>query len=121
MKHPIQPTEKDAHGVMRFKVNAIVKFLLEAGPYDMNSLALMNFTDEDREQFAQLIGYSVSGFSELPYASDEALELAASYETEPVKRLEQRIVHLENVLMNLRQNLRQPIADLYGIHPDDLR
>ena len=36
----------------------------------------MPFSDEDREQFAQLIGYSVSGFGELSYASAEMVEKA---------------------------------------------
>ncbi len=66
------------NGVTRFKQNAIVKFLLEAGPYDMNQLAKMPFTNEDREQFAQLIGYSLSGFSELSYVSDDTYDRAQS-------------------------------------------
>lgn len=69
--HPVQPLIVDADGVMRFKANAIVRFLLNAGPFDMNHLALMPFTQEDREQFAQLIGYSLSGFGELSYVTDE--------------------------------------------------
>jgi len=64
----------DEHGVLRFRGNAIVKFLLEAGPFDMNTLARMPFSRRDREQFAQLIGYSVIGFSELPYVRDETWE-----------------------------------------------
>lgn len=66
--HPTQPTISDSDGTLRFKRNEIVAFLLDAGPFDMNILARMNFSDEDRRQFAQLIGYSVSGYSELPYA-----------------------------------------------------
>ena len=66
--HPMQPVEIDKKGVMRFKKNAIVEFLLEHGPFDMNDLACMNFSDDDRVQFAQLIGYSVSGFANLSYA-----------------------------------------------------
>jgi hypothetical protein len=72
MSHPIQPIYRDEHGTLRFKPNAIVRFLLDAGPYDMNKLAMMPWGDEDRQQFAQLIGYSVSGYSELSYVSDEA-------------------------------------------------
>lgn len=68
MIHPIQPLAKDTDGVIRFVPNKIVRFLLDAGPFDMNQLALMPFSDEDREQFAQLIGYSLCGLSELPYA-----------------------------------------------------
>lgn len=78
MKHPVQPLETDSSGVLRFKKNAIVRFLLDAGPFDMNQLALMPFSQEDREQFAQLIGYSLSGFGELSYVSDETYERAVA-------------------------------------------
>lgn len=64
--HPTQPILMQ-QGVARFKKNAIVCFLLDHGPFDMNKLAVMDFSDEDRVQFAQLIGYSVSGFGELSY------------------------------------------------------
>lgn len=75
-KHPIQPLVKDGHGVVRFKRNAIVRFLLDAGPHDMNKLAVLDFSDEDREQFAQLIGYSLSGFGELSYVHDRTYDAA---------------------------------------------
>ncbi len=74
MKHPNQPLEKDSEGIQRFKQNKIVRYLLDAGPFDMNDLALMPFDDEDRQQFAQLIGYSVCGYSDLDYVSDERFE-----------------------------------------------
>ena len=74
-KHPRQPIVTDEHGVKRFKQNAIVRELLDrataAKIMDMNAIALMNFSDEDRQQFAQLIGYSVSGYSELSYVSEQ--------------------------------------------------
>lgn len=41
----------------------------------MNTLARLKFPDVDRAQFAQLIGYSVSGYGELSYT-----ELDAAYE-----------------------------------------
>ena len=69
MKHPIQPLCFDGYGTVRFKKNEIVEFLLDNGGFDMNKLALLDFSDEDREQFAQLIGYSIYGFSELSYVS----------------------------------------------------
>ncbi len=77
-KHPIQPLIEDECGIHRFKKNAIVRHLLDVGPFDMNQLACLPFSDEDREQFAQLIGYSLSGFSELDYVSDETYERAAA-------------------------------------------
>jgi hypothetical protein len=75
-RHPIQPLEHDENGVIRFKANAIVKHLLDAGGIDLNQLARMEFAREDREQFAQLIGYSLSGFSGLDYVSAETLAAA---------------------------------------------
>ena len=68
----LQPIALDKEGTARFKVNAIVRLLLDDGKYDMNRLALLPFSKSDREQFAQLIGYSVGGFNELSYVSDAA-------------------------------------------------
>jgi hypothetical protein len=74
--HPMQPLVYDDEEIVRFKKNTIVRYLLDSGTADMNTLALMPFSDEDRVQFAQLIGYSVSGFSELSYVSDEVYDQA---------------------------------------------
>ncbi len=71
MSHPIQEIVKSKNGVLRFKENKIVTYLLDKGPFDMNHLAMQEFSKEDLEQFAQLIGYSVDGFSNLSYVSDE--------------------------------------------------
>jgi len=68
MKHPTQPIETDEDGVRRFKRNAIVRYILDAGPLNMNDIALMPFSREDRQQFAQLIGYSFSGYMDLSYS-----------------------------------------------------
>ena len=76
MSHPMQEIVTDAQGTRRFRANPIVRWLLDAGPFDMNTIAVTPFSDEDREQFAQLIGYSVCGFAELSYVSDEAVERA---------------------------------------------
>jgi len=70
---PLQPIVRDEDGILRFEKNAIVKFLLDDGPNDMNRLARIPFSREDREQFAQLIGYSVFGLGQLPYVSAEML------------------------------------------------
>lgn len=68
MKHPMQPVYRDHHGVIRFKPNKIIKHLQRLGIIDLNSLARYNFPEEDWNQLAQLIGYSVSGFGDLDYA-----------------------------------------------------
>ena len=78
LRHPIQPAADDGNDVLRFKENAIVKFLLDEGPLDMNALARMPFSAEDREQFAQLIGYSVVGFYDLSYVRAETTERVES-------------------------------------------
>jgi len=74
--YPMQPLKKDEHGSWRFVQNKIVRYILDFGGISLNDLALLNFSDEDRQQFAQLIGYSLSGYSELDYVSDEAFERA---------------------------------------------
>ena len=74
-EHPRQPIEIDAHGVARFKRNNIVRTLLDVatmkGHLDMNTIAVLPFSPEDRIQFAQLIGYSVSGAGDLGYMPED--------------------------------------------------
>lgn len=58
-------------GVIRFQANAIVRDLLDFATehgFGLNEIAAKNYPRQDREQLAQLIGYSTSGFGELPYA-----------------------------------------------------
>lgn len=69
-KHPLQPIERDAKGVIRFRPNKIVQHLLDHGGIDLNRLAVLGFDREEHEHFAQLIGYSVSGFGSLSYVSE---------------------------------------------------
>lgn len=77
MKNPIQPTLIDKHGVKRFKINKIVEYLLDTHPnVDMNTIALKGFTGDDRQQFAQLIGYSLSGYGDLSYVDDDSYRAA---------------------------------------------
>ena len=73
MTQPMQPIEWDGHGVIRFKQNAIIYWLFCEGKLNLNEIAVQDFSDEDRMQLAQLLGYSVSGFGDLSYASDEVV------------------------------------------------
>lgn len=75
-KHPNQPVIREPNGVIRFKRNHIVQYLLDNGKIDLNTLARIPFDNDDRNQFAQLIGYSVTGFGELDYADPERVEWA---------------------------------------------
>jgi hypothetical protein len=87
--HPMQPIAKDEYGVYRFKANPIVRYLLDWGGIDMNKLAALEFDDADREHFAQLIGYSVGGYGELSYVSDESYHRATA-EIERIDRAAER-------------------------------
>lgn len=121
MKHPIQPIEKDKNGVARFKKNAIVEFLLDNGPFDLNDIAVKDFSKEDSQQFAQLIGYSLGGYSELRgYVDDEAYYVAERMYEKGLSEKDARIDFLEELVKNLKDKLRKPMAELFEIHPDDL-
>lgn len=120
MNHPIQPLEEDEFGVIRFKSNAIVRFLLDNGSFDMNTIALKNFSNEDREQFAQLIGYSLGGFGDLSYVSNETYETAHIMSVTKKSESEARIEYLEGIIENIKDNMKNFVIDLFNIHPDDL-
>lgn len=94
-KHPVQPVIQDEHGVHRFKANSIVRFLLDIGKHNLNDLAVMDFPDEDWEQFSQLTGYSVSGFCDLSYVTDR----------------------VANKGLKRSEKLAKTLSNLSGIHP----
>ena len=76
-RQPTQPIIFDSHGVERFQSNKIVEYLLDKTPYAMNDIAMIDFPIGDRVQFAQLIGYSVSGLGDLHYVTKQAWARAA--------------------------------------------
>lgn len=121
MNQPIQPLYTDEHGTTRFKANAIVRYILDNGGVNMNRLAVIDFSREDREQFAQLIGYSLSGFGSLSYATDETYETAEAMFKEGKTETQARIEYLETEIAALRESLVEPMARLFGRHPDDFR
>jgi hypothetical protein len=70
----MQPIVRDDKGVIRFRENAIVRHILDVASEhgaNLNDIACRPFSTEDREQLAQLIGYSIGGYAELPYVRDE--------------------------------------------------
>jgi len=73
IRHPYQPIVI-VDGVARFKANSIINYLFNSGKLDLNHLELIHFEREDRIQIAQLLGYSLSGFQELPYVTDEDID-----------------------------------------------
>jgi hypothetical protein len=76
---PMQPIIVE-DGKARFQKNAIVRWLLDmsaAGQrVDLQGIALTPFTVEDREQFLQLIGYTVTGFGECSYVRKASVDKA---------------------------------------------
>lgn len=120
MNHPIQPLAADEHGVLRFKQNAIVRYLLDHGGIDLNQIAVLPFDNADREQFAQLIGYSLGGFGDLEYVSNETYETAARMDEHGLGEDKARIAYLEEMLNEIKEALRAPVAHLFNVHTDDL-
>lgn len=81
----MQPLVYDSNGTLRFKANRIVADLIDrataAKIMDLNTIRaeaqLHNkYTKEEQQQFAQLIGYSLSGYAELGYVTDAAWKRA---------------------------------------------
>jgi len=114
----------DDHGVLRFQENKIVSFLLEfarAHGTTLNELAMMQFSKEDWQQFSQLHGYSLSGYGDLSYVDDVSYATAERMHDDPeLSDKDARIQSLESVLANIKDGLREPIAELFGVHPNDL-
>lgn len=135
MTHPIQPIIKTDDGVLRFKGNKIISYLLDwcasknshpgytsdtSGPApDMNHLATMDFSREDWQQLAQLYGYSLGGFSELSYVDADTYGAVVEISKGKDER-DARIAHLQKELNAVRKALRNPMARLFGVHPNDL-
>ena len=119
---PIQPIYTDDHGTLRFRENKIVRFLLDNGGLDLNQLArMLPDCREDWEQFAQLIGDSLSGFGDLSYVSNETDEAVDAMVRKGLSERDARIQHLESIVEGLRQDVRQMAPRLFRIHPDDLQ
>lgn len=75
-KHPMQRIELDDHGVIRFRMNKIIRDAVDSGAIDLNKIAVMDYSAADRMQLAQLIGYSVSGYGDLSYSSQKSVRIA---------------------------------------------
>ncbi len=120
MTQPIQPLALDSRGTLRFKENALVRYILDNGGIDMNHLAMIDFPQEDREQFAQLIGYSLSGFADLSYVTDATYGAAEKMYEDGLSDKDARIAELEETLAGIREGLRIAAEAAFRIHPDDL-
>jgi len=112
---PIQPI--NGH---RFIPNRIVESLLELVPGYLNKIALMDFTDQERTQFAQLIGYSLSGFADLNYVDDETYAAARKIASSGVSEEVARNSALREQLNEARKGIKVAATALFKIHLDDL-
>jgi len=86
VNYPMQPLHIDQFGTLRFKTNPIVQHLLDVAGnvgVNMNTIAMQGFEPEDRMQFAQPIGYSLSGYGELSYVTDESYYRASAAAPKP--------------------------------------
>jgi len=123
MRQPIQPLYKDEHGLVRFKENKIVRQLLDFASsrgMSLNDIAMRDYSQEDRVQFAQLIGYSLSGFGTLSYVDNDTYEAAALMKYDVLDEKDARIQALTEKLDGVRETMRELVPQLFNIHPDDL-
>ena len=77
--HPTQPLYVDKDGILRFRPNILVRYLLDAAGQgqriDMNALAILpGVSAEEHAHFAQLIGYSVSGWGDISFVNEGCSE-----------------------------------------------
>ncbi len=86
----------------------------------MNDLAIIPFDNEDREQFAQLIGYSLSGYGSLSYVSNDSYDTAAYMETNGDNELVAENKVLKEELTELRRHVKEMAVIAFNVHPDDL-
>lgn len=125
MKQLYQPITT-VDGVNRFVSNALVRHLLEAAKSGrtcgMNELFEVPCSIEDRRQFAQLIGYSLSGYGELPYVDDEEYRTVYHLRDNPeVHPAEAKLVCIEEKLKSVKNALAEGVAELYEIAIEDLQ
>ena len=63
----------DVNGVIRFKQNAVIRWLFEQGHLNLNRIPVDELPLEDVEEFWQMLGYSVSGYGELSFIRPETV------------------------------------------------
>lgn len=117
-ENPIQPIIDG-----RFKENKIVSDLLDFAQskgFGLNEIAMKNYSKTDRQQFAQLIGYSVSGYGSLSYVDNDHYGIVDRICEYGETETEAKITYLQDELTEIRKVLSGPVSKIYGIHPDDL-
>ncbi len=124
VSHPTQPFVLSEQGTIRFKRNDIIDRLFERGIIDLNQIATWrDIKDEHHRQFAQLLGYSVSGYGDLSFVSSDPDALAVidlMLDEDITDERDAKIAYLEHELEQIRAMFREPAARLFKIHPSDL-
>jgi len=75
----MQPISFDEQGTPRFQQNAVVRWLVDEAKkkgLTLNDFPVGELPQTDVEQFWQMMGYSVGGYCELSFVSDESCEAA---------------------------------------------
>lgn len=95
-----QPLAYDTSGVLRFRPNRLVMWLVEHAErtgLSLNDLAARaqteGVTNADECQLAQLLGYSVQGYLDLSYVDDEHVDRVLAAEAREMLAVE---LDLEN-------------------------
>ena len=118
-KNPIQPLVIDEQKVLRFKQNKIVRDLLDFASsrgMSLNEIAFnRTYSDDDHQQFAQLIGYSVSGYGELPYVDNVSFAAVAYMEHNPMTSDVVRIMAMEDKIDEVKKLIAEGIGWLDGL------
>ena len=82
----MQPLYLDERDELRFRGNKIICDLIEKGLLDLNKVAMGDFDRDERMQFAQLVAYSLNGYSELSYVTRENFARASDMAEELLRK-----------------------------------
>jgi hypothetical protein len=72
-KHPMQPVVLSEDGRAYFVPNEILVWMLAHGRINFDEIAQQGFSDEDRMQLAQLLGFAVSRYTQLTYVTEAGM------------------------------------------------
>jgi hypothetical protein len=109
MTQPMQPLYLSANGNIRFRENVLVKYLIQHGNIDLDDLREVDCPQEDREQLAQLVGYSLDGYGKLSYVTDETYDVAHAMYHDGLDETTARLVVSIEHASESHKEVRKPI------------
>lgn len=117
---PLQPLYLDQNGTIRFQENAVVSYLVDISGVKMNDIIKQGFSEEDIEQFVQLIGYSFPAFESFKYAKESTIIKAKiAFNNEDINPLQAKCDALEAELEHYRKKLEKIVTNLEEIIDGD--